>query len=74
MQFLLADGTVQYRDVTSAVDNHDGTQTLLLNTGLTATVTMVSFLETVRLDVDAIDVTYQAGGSHAELPMRVVQQ
>ena len=74
VQLLKSDGTVAYRTISAAVDNLDGTQTLTIAT-LTATVTRVSFLETVRLDTDEVTVDLVAAEyGDLELPCCVVQQ
>jgi len=57
---VTAGGVVQYAEVTAVADNRDGTLTLTLplDTVLAGTVTQVSFLEQVRFDRDAIEVTW----------------
>lgn len=78
LQILKTDGTVQYVIVSAAGDNGDGTITLNLSATVTATVDMISFLETCRLDSDDITIdwgtTVNGYAFGCALLARVVQQ
>jgi hypothetical protein len=61
LQFLMSDGTVQYRDVADAADNFDGTQSILLSSSVVGAIRMCSFLELARLDEDDVEVVWHEG-------------
>ncbi len=76
-----ADGDTQLReiDTVTTVDNLDGTHTIGITAGLTATVdgstiNKVSFLELARLGSDAIDVQHFHTHRVVKLPIRTIQQ
>lgn len=74
LQLLKTDGTIQYVTVTAAGDNGDGTLTLNLNASVTATTSMISFLEICRLEHDDVTVNWSGWIFSVELVARVVQQ
>lgn len=73
-----SDGSVQYVAVTAApVSNNDGTLSLTLDSAVSGTVTMVSFLEQVRFDNgdrDDFIATWDGAGFGVELQARAVQE
>jgi hypothetical protein len=76
-----ADGDTQYKemDLTTTVDNLDGTHTVGLTTGLTATVdgstiNKVSFLELCRLGSDTVEIDHFHTHRIVKLPLRTIQQ
>lgn len=75
------DGDTQLREIDQGVtdDNGDGTQTIGITAGLTATVpgstiNKVSFLELVRNGSDAIDIQHFHTHRVVKLPVRTIQQ
>lgn len=73
LQIVLADGSVNYRKVTEAVDNGNGTQTLTLDSALAGTIDHVELLETVRLEADEIRVEWRGNSFASAFEARVVQ-
>lgn len=76
-----ADGDTQLREIDQVVtvDNGDGTQTIGITAGLTATVPgstilKVSFLELVRNGSDAIDIEHFHTHRVVKLPVRTIQE
>lgn len=74
LQILRTDGTVQYVRVDDVFDNLDGTLDLVLDATVTGTVRMISFLETVRLESDSVDVVWNGWAFATAFRARVVQQ
>lgn len=68
------DGPVRYREVLSAVDNGNGTETLTLDSpvpeAMVTTSTTVSFLRFVRLDEDSVSVEWTAGFASSKVAIR----
>jgi hypothetical protein len=73
LAIVLADGTVAYRSVASAVDN-GATQALTLSASVAGAIDHVEFLELVRLDSDEVQVTFTGTAFRAQLDARVVQR
>lgn len=73
LRLVKTDGTFGYRKVTSCVDL-GGTQNLVLDSPLAGALDRVEFLEQVRIDGDAVTVTWSGAGFDAALKTRVVQQ
>jgi hypothetical protein len=68
-------GTFEYAAVSDWADNHNGTQTIVLDAGHVGTLAMVSLMETCRLATDDVVVAYQTGGvGTCRIPVHVVQQ
>lgn len=65
---------VAYRQVVSATNNGDGTQSLQLDSALSGALSMVSFLEQCRLENDDIEVTWNGAVFSCDISARVVQQ
>lgn len=67
------DGAVTYLTVIAVTDNGDGTLTLGVDTLVAGTISMLSLLETVRLDSDDVVVTWDGPTFTAELSAITVQ-
>jgi hypothetical protein len=67
------DGAVAYVTVMTVLDNGDGTLTLGIDTLVTGTISMISFLEMVRLDSDDVAVTWDGPTFTAQLSAVTVQ-
>lgn len=74
IKIVLVDGTVAYRSINSSVDNLDGTQDLTLASSLAGAIERIEFLETVRLQDDAVTVRFEGGSYESQLSAQVVQQ
>lgn len=81
LQIWQADGTLTYVRITAAVDNGNGTVTLTIVDAADAAVTlsgsavsMVSWLELVRLESDEVTVTFSDFNFAVSLTARVVQR
>lgn len=76
LALLSASGTFERRKVTLAIDNGDGTDTLSLDSALTADVTpqatLVCFLTLCRLESDLTAIAWPRPG-HAEASLRFVE-
>ena len=62
-----ADGTIDYREITGAVDNGDGSETLTIDSTSSQTLTManvfrISLMRRMRLGIDNIDFTHERFG------------
>lgn len=75
LAFMFSDGTFEAGKVVAIDDNLDGTLTLTLDDPLTSgdDIEFISFLETVRLANDRVEVEYAAGQGRFDLPLVVVQ-
>lgn len=73
IKLAFADGSVAYRNVTSSVDNGNGTQDLTLAPAAGA-IERIEFLETVHLQSDEVVVRWQGYAHESQLSAQVVQQ
>jgi hypothetical protein len=76
VQIVQTDGTITRAQITSAVDNGNGTITLTIGTTISGVaVSMISWLELCRFESDDFEVTWSDGYNFAiETTARVVQQ
>lgn len=74
LQFTMSDGTVTYEHVFDAVDNGDGTQTIVLDNPVVGTVLMISMMERCRWDSDVFEFRWEDGRCHVETQAIVVQR
>lgn len=79
IQLEMSDGTLLYREITGAVNNGDGTQTLTMNAAVDTSggapdVVRISYMELCRLEDDAVNIQHFVARSEFRLALRVVQQ
>ncbi len=73
VKIVLDDGTYEYRTITNATDNGDGTEDLTLDSSLAGTIARVELLETVRLDTDDVKVSWSSWEFSSLFPAVTVQ-
>ncbi len=74
LQILQTNGTLVYAKISSVTDNLDGTVTVIMTTAaVTGTPSVISWMELVHFDSDAIEVTWEAATFSVQTIAQVVQ-
>jgi hypothetical protein len=79
LMLTTADGARQPRKVTSAVDNQDGTTTIIVDTPLPdtvlgSTIASIEYMPKVRLGEDKVTFTHYGAYSKLELNIKTVEE